>query len=144
MEAKIRYLLDIQEIRDISIRYNRYADAADGDNFASLWIENGEFDIAGDKVYKGHEEIAFACRAATEVLHFSVDSNIEINGDTATQTSKLLLFHRDPDGSSLDFACTTTLTDQFARVNGKWFIKYRKSKIDMDKDQAFKKMKLIR
>ncbi|KAK7207666.1 hypothetical protein BZA70DRAFT_271892 [Myxozyma melibiosi] len=145
MEAKIQELLDIQEIRDISIRYNRYADAADGDSFASLWLDDGEFDIHGDKVYKGHEEIAFACRAATEVLHFVVDSQVTVEGETARQTSKLLLFHRDqPERKDIEFACTTTLSDVFVKRDGKWYIKYRQSKIDMDKDSAFRKMKLVR
>lgn len=145
MEASIQKLLDIHEIREISVKYNRYADNADGDSFAALWVEDGEFDIVGDKVYRGHEEIAFACRAAQEVLHFAVDSQIEVDGDTATQKSKLLLYHLSTDRKSLDFACTTTISDKFVRIKGQgWKIKYRSSTIDLDKDVAFRRMNLIR
>lgn len=145
LQVAVQHLLDMNEIREISVKYNRYADAADGNAFASLWIEDGEFDIVGDKVYRGHDEIAFACRAAKEVLHFVVDSQIQIDGDRATQKSKLLLYHLALDRQSLDFACTTTLTDEFVRVNGGgWKIKYRRSEIDMAKEVAFRKMNLIR
>lgn len=144
MEANIQKLLDIQEIRHISASYNRYADVADGESFAALWVEDGgEFDIVGAKVFHGREEIAAVCSSAKEILHFAVDSQIEVDGNTATQSSKLLLFHREIDGSALDFACTTTMTDKFVKIDGKWFIKRRQSNIDMNKESAFLKMKLF-
>ncbi|PVH68878.1 hypothetical protein DL98DRAFT_627904 [Cadophora sp. DSE1049] len=138
MEAKLKVLLDKEEIRDISKRYNRYADAADGDKFASLWVEDGIFEIVGNKTYIGPEEIAFACRAATQVVHFAADSEITVDGDTADQTSKLILFFRHPDGQSMRFACTTTLTDKFVRKEGKWFIKHRRSHTDLPWAEAVK------
>jgi len=144
LEAKVQHLLDIEEIRDISKRYNRYADAADGDQFAALWTDDGEFDIVGDKVYRGHNEIAFACRAATEVLHFAVDSEITVEGDTAGQISKLILFHRQPDGQSVEFACTTTITDKLVKIGGKWFFKSRRSHTDVVFPVAIKKLGLVR
>ncbi|EXJ83037.1 hypothetical protein A1O3_06854 [Capronia epimyces CBS 606.96] len=144
LEAQIQQLLDTQAIRDISALYNRYADAADGDKFAALWTEDGEFEIVGDKVYRGREEIAFACRAATEVLHFAVDSQVKIDGDKAEQASKLLLCHLAPDHKTLEFACTTTITDRFVKQEGKWFIKHRKSHTDLEFPVAIKAMGLVR
>lgn len=61
MNDKLQYLLDLDEIRRVSVLYNRYADASDGEAFASLFTEDGEFDIVGNRTYRGREEIASVC-----------------------------------------------------------------------------------
>lgn len=144
LEAQIQILVDKEEIRDISKRYNRYADVADGENFAALWTADGEFDIVGDKVYKGAEQISFACKAATQVVHTAVDSEITVDGDKATQSSKLILFYKHPDGQDLDFALTTTITDELVKRGGKWYFKYRQSKTDLPFPIALRKLGLVR
>lgn len=144
MEHQLQYLLDVHAIRDISVLYNRYADAADGDAFASLWVEDGEFDIAGDKIYKGREEIATACRAAEEVIHIATDSQITIEKDSASQISKLILFHLSKDKKSQEFAATTTVTDSFIKREGRWYFKSRRSLLDIDFSIAMSRLALIR
>lgn len=144
MEHQLQYLLDVHAIREISVLYNRYADAADGDAFASLWVEDGEFNIAGDRIYKGREEIATACRAAEEVIHIATDSQIAIDTNSAHQTSKMILFHLSKDRKSQEFSATTTVTDSFAKREGKWYFKSRRSLLDIDFSIAMSKLALIR
>lgn len=132
MPDRLQYLWDVHAIREVSLRYNRYADAADGESFASLFTEDGEFDIVGNKLYRGRAEIAAVCAAAKGIVHLSLDSQVEIDGDTARQTSKLIVLRLAADKSSLEFVSTTTLTDRFVRRGDTWLIKRRRSHLDLD------------
>ena len=140
MEDKLRQLLDIHEIRQVSIRYNRHADACEGEQFAALFTEDGEFDIVGNRTYRGRKEIASVCYGSVGIVHLAIDSIVEVDGDTATQTSKLIVGKIAEDKSSMEFIGTTTMRDQFVRQGGQWLIKRRQSHLDTDPQAALARL----
>lgn len=140
MKDKLQYLLDVHEIREVSVRYNRYADASDGQRFAALFTEDGEFDIVGDRTYRGRAEIASVCNGSTGIMHIAVDSIVEVNGDSAIQTSKLIVGKISQDSGSMDFIGTTTMRDFFVREDGSWLIKRRQSHLDTDPKTALARL----
>ena len=140
MNEKLQYLLDVHEIREVSVRYNRYADASQGDRFASLFTEDGEFDIVGNRTYRGRAEIASVCNGSVNILHIAVDSIVEVNGDSATQESKLIVGKISADRASMDFIGTTTMRDNFVRQDGRWLIKRRQSHLDTDPAAALSRL----
>jgi uncharacterized protein (TIGR02246 family) len=132
MDDRLQYLLDVHEIREVSVLYNRYADACDGENFASLFTEDGEFDIVGARTFHGREEIGAVANGSYGIMHIAVDSMVEVDGDTATQTSKLIVGKFSPNRATLDLIGTTTMRDVFVRQDGRWRIKRRQSHLDTD------------
>lgn len=140
MDARLQELLDVHEIREISIRYNRAADASDGAAFAALFTADGEFDIVGNRTYRGRAEIAAVCNGSLNIMHIAVDSQVEVQGDTATQKSKLIVGKISDDRASMQFIGTTTMTDLFVRLDGRWFIKRRQSHLDTDPAAALARL----
>lgn len=142
MEARLQYLLDVHEIREISVRYNRYADACEGEKFAALFTADGEFDIVGAGTFRGREEIAALCNGSHGVLHLAVDSMVDVHGDTATQTSKLIVGKFSADRTSVEILGTMTISDLFVRHDGQWLIKRRQSHLDIDPAAALARLAL--
>jgi len=140
MNDRLQYLLDVHEIREVSVRYNRYADASQGERFASLFTEDGEFDIVGNKIYRGRTEIASVCNGSVNILHIAVDSIVEVNGNSATQESKLIVGKVSADQCSMEFIGTTTMRDVFVRLDGRWLIKRRQSHLDSDPVAALSRL----
>lgn len=73
-------------------------------------------------------------------MHIAVDSAVEVNGDSATQTSKLIVGKISADRASMDFVGTTTMRDQFVRQDGKWRIRRRQSHLDIDPQAALARL----
>lgn len=142
MNNKLQYLFDVHEIREVSTRYNRYADASDGAQFARLFTEDGEFDIVGDRTYRGRAEIASVCNGSIGILHIAVDSMVEVDGDSATQLSKLIVGKFSEDKASLAFIGTTTMRDEFVRCDGNWLIRRRQSHLDTDPKAALAQLEV--
>lgn len=132
MDDRLQYLLDVHEIREISVLYNRYADACDSEKFASLFTEDGEFDIVGARTFRGRAEIGAVADGSHGILHIAVDSIIDVDGDTATQTSKLIVGKFNAGRTALEIVGTTTMRDMFVRQHGGWRIKRRQSHLDID------------
>lgn len=143
LEQQVQHLLDLQAIRDLCFEYCRAADEADGDAWAAVFTEDGEFEIIGDKVYRGREELAEKCRSAREIIHIGVDSKITIDGDTAKHEHKMIAFHRNIPRDAMEFASTLTVTDSYVKKSGKWLIKRRTSDLDIDFRVAGRRLALI-
>lgn len=143
LEQQIQYLVDLQAIRDLNYEYDRAADDANGEAWAAVFTEDGEFEIVGDKVYKGRKELAGKCSSAREIVHIETDSKITVTGDTATHEHKMLAFHRNLARDAMEFASTTTVTDALVKKSGKWLIKRRTSHLDIDFKEAGRRLGLI-
>jgi len=129
------YLQDCAEIRELSVRYNLYANAADGESYAQLFTEDGEFWAhGGEHIYRGRVELAQVASAATEIVHITTDPLIEVNGDEATQTSQLVVAHRKIDKSENEFVATGTYTDLLVRSPDGWRFKRRQSDLHLRDD----------
>ena len=140
MDKRLQHILDVHEIREVSIRYNRAADVSDGAAFAALFTADGEFDIVGNRTYRGRTEIASVCSGSHNIMHIAVDSQVEVNGDTATQISKLIVGKISDDRASMQFIGTTTMTDLFVREDGRWLIRRRQSHLDTDPAVALSRL----
>lgn len=57
-ESRIECLEDIEAIRNLIASYGPLADSGDANGVASLWSENGSYDVGGFGVATGHQEIA--------------------------------------------------------------------------------------
>jgi 3-phenylpropionate/cinnamic acid dioxygenase small subunit len=142
MAYDLQTISDYLEIRDLCGRYNRYADIGDGEMYASVYTEDGEFRTVGDRVCRGREEIAAQGASRTTCVHITADPMIEVNGDTARQTSRLLAFYRANDASENYFVATGWYTDELVRTPEGWRIAVRTVKLDLDTDEAMKRLQV--
>lgn len=90
VEADIlRQLADVEAIRAATARYNLAVDTGDTDTLASMFVDDGVFEVLGfgdPIVYRGRAAIVeVATRPPRSQLHMTTDALIEVDGDTATQ-----------------------------------------------------------
>jgi 3-phenylpropionate/cinnamic acid dioxygenase small subunit len=140
MKYDLQTISDYLSIRDLCARYNRYADVADGENYASLFTEDAEFHIVGNRIYRGHAEIAAACRATQVTGHITADPLIEFNGDTASQRSRIISAYRAPDCSRNEFVATGWYIDELKRTPEGWRFHRRRVELDLKIEEVFRKM----
>jgi ketosteroid isomerase-like protein len=129
-DKSLSYLSDYVAIRELSGRYVRFADEGDGEGYASLYTEDGEFVAIGGRLLKGRAAIAAYVSTVKNVIHTTTDPLVEINGDTARQTSRLVAFYRKPDGTGVRFSTTGWYTDELVRTSEGW--KIRSRRVDLD------------
>jgi hypothetical protein len=130
VEFSQQYVQDYIAIRDISARFNRYSDFSQGAELAQLFTEDGEWDIQGDRVHKGWAEIEAKCQGDV-IVHMHVDPIIEIDGDEATQSARLFVTSKAPDGSSVGFVTTGMYLDKLVRTPTGWKFKVRRVELDL-------------
>jgi len=53
----LQYLSDYVAIRQLNATYNRYADLADGKSYSNFFTEDAEFNIVGEGIYVGREQM---------------------------------------------------------------------------------------
>ena len=140
MAYTLQQISDYIEIRDLCARYNHYADLADGQNYAALYTEDGEFHIAGIGIYRGRTEIAAACEATKVTVHVTTDPLIEFAGDTARQNSRAIFVYRALDGSKNEFVATGRYIDELQRTSEGWRFHCRRAEMDLKVEEALRKM----
>lgn len=131
---------DLAEIRQLNARYNRVADTGDGDAFAEHFMEDAEFEIVGNRIYRGRAEIASAAAATQVTVHVTTEPEIELHGDSATQIVRMLSIVRAPDGSLNEFVASGWYTDTLRRTAGGWRYQRRQAKLDLSIDRVFERM----
>jgi ketosteroid isomerase-like protein len=136
----LQYVLDYIAIRDLSAEYNRCADTADGERHAQLYTEDGEFEIAGDRVYRGREQLAAITNATTILAHTTTDPVIVLDGDTARQTSRLILTSKPQDGGANEFIATGRYIDELKRTPDGWRFHRRRIESDASPEEIRRKM----
>jgi hypothetical protein len=141
MGYDLKYVSDYLEIRTLSARYNRFADAGDGESYAKLYTEDGEFH-PGDRICRGRKEIGAAAGANKNTIHITTDPIIEINGDEARQTSRNLNFYRALDGSENYFVATGMYIDVLVRTSEGWRFKIRKVELDLNLKDVLRGLKI--
>ena len=140
-----QWVSDYLQIRDLSARYNYYADMGDAENYAALFTEDGEFDVDGQHVFRGHQQLADVMTVprqnrATRSVHITTDPTIEIDGDIAHQRSRVISYLRMPDGSRNEFVATGWFHDELRRTPDGWRFTRRRSELDLNIDQALAKL----
>ncbi|WP_156840676.1 nuclear transport factor 2 family protein [Novosphingobium aquimarinum] len=140
MAYDLQTLSDIAEIRQLNARYNRHADAGEGEAFASNFTEDGEFDIGGNGVYHGREEIASAAAATQVTVHVTAEPEIEVTGDTANQRVRMLSLVRQLDKQRNEFVASGWYIDNLKRTPQGWRYARRCVELDLDIAKVFEKM----
>jgi uncharacterized protein (TIGR02246 family) len=132
-------MLDLQQISDyieictLSAQYNYLADAGDGEAYADLYTEDGYFEVVGNRVYRGRAELAAcAATAANKTVHVTANPIIEVDGDTATQRSRLISCLRTPDGTRNEFVNTGYYIDVLRRTPAGWRFVSRRAEGDLN------------
>jgi len=128
-------VVDFLAIRQLSARYNRFADAADGEAFAALFTPDGVFEIRGNR-YVGAQEIAAVCARTVGVVHITTDPLVDIDGDTAVQTSRVIAVHAAPDKSDVRFVSTGNYTDRLVRTSEGWLFAHRRGELDLEYEKV--------
>jgi uncharacterized protein (TIGR02246 family) len=113
--------------------YNWTTDAKDWERLASCFTEDGTFvGVYGSWVMRAQFE-EFGARAETranvrQTRHFISAPLIEIDGDTATAATALLVTLQTADGYSISL--TGEYHDHLVRVDGQWLFRERKVVVD--------------
>lgn len=140
MTYELQQISDYLEIRDLSARYNRLADLGDGESYSKLFTQDAEFEIVGNRVYRGRKEIASAASATKVTVHITMDPVIELDEDEATQRSRLITCYRALDISRNEFVATGWYIDQLKRTSEGWRFFRRRCELDLDVSNVFEKM----
>jgi len=142
VEARVRdlrWLLDYIDIRTVSARLNRFADAGDGEGSASLFTEDGTFELSDHRAYRGRRAVEAVTGATDEVIHLTTDPILEITGDSARQISRMVTL-RGSTPSGAELVATGTYTDDLRRVEGEWKFHYRRVDVDQDVDEVLSRL----
>jgi len=122
LEARLRRLEDLEEIRALRIRYGRCLDAKDFIGMATLFTEDGEL-VAPLGVAKGRAAIAATIDQKLEEIpagyHYYSNTAIELDGDRARMW--VMFAYVQPDSKSWPKAWLTGhYDDDVVRVDGGW------------------------
>lgn len=130
LEARLERVEAQLAIQRIQIDYAGFLDSRDYTHYVELFTPDAEWQNARGS-HKGREAI----RKMLTMLgpegaenrsnfHLITNSRIDVNGSTATATSRYLFVMRGPDGSPRP-SLTGIYTDDLVRLDGKWMIKRR-------------------
>lgn len=143
----LRTIADYLSIRDLSAQYNYFADHGEARQYAELFVEDGEFDIVGHRVYRGRAELQGLIEAGksnteSKRVHVTADPFIEIDGDSARQRSRVITCVRATDGTSNEFVNTGWFIDELRRTEDGWRFVSRRAEIDLNMRTNFEKLGL--
>lgn len=119
---------DARAIERLIIDYAAHNDAGDWDAVAALYVNGGRMSrpTAPDEFIEGREAIlvAFKARPARTTRHICANIRVDVDGDTATGTSQILLFtgHDAPKVGSYH--------DKLARTADGWRFTERRGSLD--------------
>jgi hypothetical protein len=57
LEAQVRLLQDIEDVREAISRYGFYADLGLGEEYVANWTADGVYDTGPNGVFRGHDEL---------------------------------------------------------------------------------------
>ena len=137
----LQYLSDYVAIRQLNATYNRYADLADGKSYSSLFTEDAEFNIVGEGIYVGREQIAARCNATTTAVHVTTEPELDINGDIAQQRVRMLTVLQDGNGTRNEFVASGWYIDELKRTEEGWRYHRRRVELDLDINAVLAKVK---
>jgi 3-phenylpropionate/cinnamic acid dioxygenase small subunit len=135
LEARVRRLEDLEEIRQSLIDYGELLDARDLDAWAGLWAEDGEFEMSTGRLAKGRQAIkdmlgAVIAKSTTSVLHMEINPRVTLDGDQASSTMLYAVARTQDDGLTrviwLGHHCS-----RHARTPEGWKISYRRNTVDL-------------
>ena len=140
MNLDLEYLSSYVEIRQLNSTYNRLADDGNGDAYSLLFTEDAEFNIVGNRIYRGRKEIASAASATKVAVHITTEPELEITGTRAKQRVRMLTFYRAPGGTQNNFVATGWYIDELKHTDEGWRYYRRRVELDLEIDKVLEKM----
>jgi uncharacterized protein (TIGR02246 family) len=137
LEARLRRLEDVEEIRTLLLEYARCLDAGDYAGYAELFTEDGVLDAQLGQA-KGRDAIralleerlgSTADRLRPVAFHLIASPVVEVDGDSATSTVIWAYITHDDDGFPL-LLQLGHYRDELAREAGRW--RFRRREISRD------------
>lgn len=119
---------DARAIERLIIDYAAHNDAANWDAVAALYVPDGRMSrpTAPDDFIEGQGAIlaAFKSRPARTTRHICANIRIDVNGDSATATSQILLF------TGHDAPKVGSYADKLIRTTDGWRFTERRGSLD--------------
>jgi len=127
LEARIRALADIEEIKQLKARYAAACDDNyDADAIAELFTEDAVWDGGQFGKAEGRENIRAFFRRASAIFPFAIHNlmnpRIEVAGDRATAQWHLLQPATRPPTEAVWLSAI--YHDEYVRRDGKWMFKH--------------------
>jgi uncharacterized protein (TIGR02246 family) len=131
LERRLQALEDAEAIRNLKARYAALCDQKyDADPIAALFTDDALWDSPGLGRFEGREAIRNFFRGASEIfsfaIHYSLNGQIEIDGDTARARWYLFMPCTVTAGNRAMWRASID-HETYARVDGTWLISSKRS-----------------
>jgi hypothetical protein len=126
LRARLRELIDRQEIHEVLMRYCRGCDRGNAEMIASAFHDDGIDDHGNGPRTAAELAEGAAAVYMPHMMHFTGNVLIELDGDRAHVESYFLSFSSpDDDGTLATRTRAARYLDRFERRDGVWKIAYR-------------------
>ncbi len=131
LRKRVRRLEDIDALRNLKAEYAAACDDNyDADRLAALFVEDATWESEGMGRYQGREAIREFFRGISGhfvfALHYGLNPQIEVNGDTAR--ARWYLFMPCTVGDTGEAMWRAGVDEEeYVRVDGRWMYKSKKS-----------------
>ena len=129
-------LMERMEVRELVEKWVMYRDAADWENFRTVWTDDGRM-MATWFWGPAEEFIKVSIEGFNRgiyILHFLGGSVIDIQGDRAVAQTKMTISQRgEVHGVQCDIVCTGRFYDLIERRDGKWGVVLRQPIYERDR-----------
>jgi uncharacterized protein (TIGR02246 family) len=131
LELRLQALEDAEAIRNLKARYAALCDRQyDADGIAALFTEDASWDSSGLGRFEGREAIRNFFRGASGIfsfaIHYSLNGQIEVDGDTARARWYLFMPCTVAAGNRTMWRASID-HETYARVNGTWMFSAKRS-----------------
>jgi uncharacterized protein (TIGR02246 family) len=131
LERRLQVLEDAEAIRNLKARYAALCDQQyDADRIAALFTEDATWDSPGLGRFEGREAIRAFFRDASMIfsfaIHYSLNGQIEIDGDTARARWYLFMPCTVAAGNRAMWRASID-HETYARVGGAWMFSSKRS-----------------
>jgi len=131
LETRVRALEDTDAIRNLKARYAELCDDNyNPDGIAALFVEDAVWESGPLGRFEGREAIREFFRGASRIftfaIHYSLNSQIEVIGDTAWAKWYLFMPCTVGDGDQAMWRAGID-EEEYVRMNGRWMFKSKKS-----------------
>ena len=131
LEIRIRAVEDADAIRNLKARYAELCDDDyNPDGIAALFVDDAVWESGPLGRFEGKESIRDFFRGASEIftfaIHYSLNPQIEVTGDTARARWYLFMPCTVGDGDQAMWRAGID-DEEYVRVDGHWMFKSKKS-----------------
>lgn len=131
LQNRVRILEDAEAIRNLKARYAAYCDDNyNPDKIPELFVEDAVWESGSLGRFEGREAIREFFHGASKIftfaLHYGLNPQIEINGDTARGRWYLFMPCTVSDGNKAMWRAGID-DEEYVRVNGEWKFKSKTS-----------------